>query len=142
MSTIMLKFWHAHDQKILIILSVALAAVVGFQLGKNQIGAAPDAAIEVKLMSKAETHLPDNSQQKPLLSAESGTVTKIAKENNGMAEKPVATKCAAVASKSSTKFHLPTCKYASKIKKENLICFSSEEEAKQKGFQPAKCCHK
>ncbi len=46
--------------------------------------------------------------------------------------------CMFVASKNSKIYHKPECKWAKKIKEENLICFHSEEEIV--GFEPAKSC--
>lgn len=51
-------------------------------------------------------------------------------------------KCAFVASKNSNKYHLSTCQFAQKIKPENKVCFSSAEEALNRGYQGAKCCIK
>lgn len=50
--------------------------------------------------------------------------------------------CAFVASKNSTLYHISTCSTANRIKPENKVCFSSEEEAQQKGFKRAKDCFK
>ena len=49
-------------------------------------------------------------------------------------------KCSFVASRKSRKFHLSSCKYGKKIKLENKVCFSSQEEARKAGYQPAKGC--
>jgi len=38
--------------------------------------------------------------------------------------------CLYVGSKNSDKYHSPDCKWAKKIKPENLICYKSEEEVK------------
>lgn len=46
--------------------------------------------------------------------------------------------CLYVASKNSKVYHKPDCKWAKKIKPENLICFHSEEELI--GYEPAKSC--
>lgn len=45
-----------------------------------------------------------------------------------------------VASKNSTKYHLPSCAGAKAIKDENKIWFASAEEAKAAGFVPAANC--
>ncbi len=45
-----------------------------------------------------------------------------------------------VASKSGTKYHLPTCSGAKTIKPENLITFTSREEAEASGYTPAANC--
>jgi len=45
-----------------------------------------------------------------------------------------------VASKNSTKYHLPWCSGAKRIKEENKVWFSSEAEAKATGRTPAANC--
>jgi hypothetical protein len=45
-----------------------------------------------------------------------------------------------VASKSGTKYHLPTCSGAKTIKPENLITFTSRAEAEAAGYTPAANC--
>ena len=44
------------------------------------------------------------------------------------------------ASKSSDKYHYPDCKWAVKIKPENLVRFSSPEQAAKAGLIPCKVC--
>jgi micrococcal nuclease len=46
--------------------------------------------------------------------------------------------CMFVASKNSNIYHKPGCKWAKKIKEENLVCFKSLQETK--GYEPAKSC--
>lgn len=50
------------------------------------------------------------------------------------------TQGAYVASKSGTKYHLPWCSGAKRIKEENKIWFASKEEAEAKGYTPAANC--
>lgn len=45
-----------------------------------------------------------------------------------------------VASKSGTKYHLPTCAGAKQIKEENKIYFNTKEEAESAGYTPASNC--
>lgn len=45
-----------------------------------------------------------------------------------------------VASKNSTVFHTPNCKWVQRIKEENKIWFSTREEALEKGYKPCKVC--
>ncbi len=45
-----------------------------------------------------------------------------------------------VASKSGTKYHLPTCSGAKSIKPENLITFATRAEAEAAGYTPAANC--
>ena len=44
------------------------------------------------------------------------------------------------ASKSSNKYHYPSCTYAQKIKPSNLIKFNSPEQAVKAGYVPCKVC--
>ena len=46
-----------------------------------------------------------------------------------------------VGSKSSRKYHRPDCRFAQKIKPENLISFSSFEDARREGYLPCKVCN-
>ncbi len=45
-----------------------------------------------------------------------------------------------VASKNGTKYYYPWCSGVSKIKEENKVWFSSADEAKKAGFEPAANC--
>ncbi|MEX0930874.1 MAG: hypothetical protein WDZ68_01135, partial [Candidatus Paceibacterota bacterium] len=45
-----------------------------------------------------------------------------------------------VGSKNSDKYHLPHCPGASRIKDENKVWFSSEDEARSMGYIPAANC--
>ena len=47
---------------------------------------------------------------------------------------------AVVASKNGTKYHYPWCPGATTIKEENKITFSTTEEARKAGYQPASNC--
>jgi hypothetical protein len=46
-----------------------------------------------------------------------------------------------IGSKSSNKYHMPECRYAAKIQKENRVEFASSEEAKRQGYLPCKVCN-
>ncbi|MBA7633403.1 hypothetical protein ES703_40969 [subsurface metagenome] len=45
-----------------------------------------------------------------------------------------------VGSKKSDVYHYPTCRYVKKILPENIIWFSSVEDAKARGYRPCKVC--
>jgi len=45
-----------------------------------------------------------------------------------------------VASRYSKKYHLPSCKWAKKISQDNVIYFTTKEEAEDKGYKPCKVC--
>ena len=48
-------------------------------------------------------------------------------------------KCTYVGSKNSTKFYAPNCSWAKQIKPENLVCFTSADEALGQGRTESKC---
>jgi hypothetical protein len=52
----------------------------------------------------------------------------------------VAADCKYVGSAKSDKYHYPTCRWARKIKPQNLVCFGSAAEALGKGYVPCKVC--
>ncbi|MBN2015087.1 MAG: hypothetical protein JW778_07900 [Candidatus Altiarchaeota archaeon] len=45
-----------------------------------------------------------------------------------------------VGSLSSDKYHNCDCRYAKKIKPENIVCFSSREDAESEGYVPCGVC--
>ena len=45
-----------------------------------------------------------------------------------------------VGSKSSTKYHYCDCRWAKRIKEENLICFDDAEDAQGQGYEPCGTC--
>lgn len=45
-----------------------------------------------------------------------------------------------VASKSGTKYHLPSCSGAKRIKEENKVWFATKEQAAAAGYEPAANC--
>jgi methylphosphotriester-DNA--protein-cysteine methyltransferase len=44
------------------------------------------------------------------------------------------------ASKKSNRYHYPDCKWAQRIKPENLVKFKTPEEAVKAGYKPCKVC--
>lgn len=44
-------------------------------------------------------------------------------------------------SKNSNKYHYPTCRWAQKIKAQNLVKFNSPEDAITSGYVPCKVCN-
>lgn len=45
--------------------------------------------------------------------------------------------CTFVGSKNSNKYHLSSCAVAKRIKPENRVCFTSQEEARERGYLPS-----
>lgn len=136
-------FWLEYGEKVILAAGVILVAGISFEAGylkgqKNQkepveVNQAACAPCPEKKYSANGAESAD-SKTNDAKTASTG-------ENSG---KSTAKKqsCAYVASKNSDKYHLASCQWASKIKPENKVCFSSVDEAQKRGLQPAKCCIK
>lgn len=62
-------------------------------------------------------------------------------KQHAASEDPESSSQKLVGSTSSNKYHQLDCRYATKIKSENRVYFSSVEEAEKKGYQPCKSCN-
>ncbi len=134
-------FWQKHDQKILTVLALILVAVVSFRAGQTHEKQNQVAKIDVQLNQLAAAN-PAQEKIKTLgeaLERKGIDVGQNTVNNNEGAQQDQ--ECLLVGSKNSDKYHLPSCQWAARIKTENRVCFSSEEDAKNKGYVPAKCCH-
>ena len=147
MSIKLKEFWREHDQTILTVAALVLVAVVSFRAGETHQKSREMAEIKVNLSQNVASNpheekvmalgeamerkgTADNSQQP------SGTPSASPDTENQNKN------CVLVGSKNSNKYHQPSCKMAAKISAENRVCFSSADDAKSKGYEPAKCCHK
>jgi hypothetical protein len=145
MSTLIRHFWQKHGSTVLAIVAVALIFVVAFKTGQLQKEAEGAAKINITLAEKKEATPADErarviEETLERKGIENELEVLAAQKPNEPAIEKV--ECAIVASKNSTKYHLPNCKNATRIKDSNKVCFSSEEEAKSKGYEQAKCCFK
>lgn len=131
------EFFVKYESKIILILGFILVAGLSFEAGimkgrdfqekplviEKTAAVHPDGVKKSSDTPKAPDLTPDSSA-----SLETGNTTP---QN-----------CAYVGSKNSNKYHLPTCRWAKQIKPENRVCFSSEDEAKSRGYLPDKNCIK
>ncbi len=146
MSTILRHFWEKYDSLILIAIAIFLVFVVAFKAGQLEKGSENAAKINISLANKKDAEpidqrakiIEETLQRKDIENKASSLIS----EKPSVQETQEKKECAFVASKNSTKYHLPNCKNATRIKDSNKICFSSEEEAKAKGYERAKCCFK
>ena len=141
-------FWNKHDVKILVVLAIFLTAAVSFQAGKTQEKGRQTAEINI---SANELVAANPAAEKVKILGEtlerkgvdlSGAEEKSGPEKTSDSAAAQNANCALVGSKNSDKYHLPSCSSAARIKSENRVCFSSEEEARSKGYTPAKSCFK
>jgi hypothetical protein len=136
--------WHKQGERILVLFALILVALVSFNAGQTHEKAIKSAEISMTINESSSKIAQKEQEVKALGEAlerkgleipqESATDKKIANAE----EKD----CALVGSKNSDKYHLPTCQWASRIKQENRVCFSSVEDAQNQGYEPAKCCNK
>lgn len=139
------KFWEENDQKILAVLAIFLTAVVSFQAGKSYENEVKPAEIKVSLNQSAQSNpaeekikvLGETMQRKGIEGQTDASGSAQGNSNPQVAN----TECPLVGSKNSDKYHLSSCSYAAKIKPENRVCFSSDQDAQAKGYKPAQCCH-
>ncbi len=136
------KIWERYEVKAVTAAGIILVSIISFEAGvlKGQEWKQDPLIIEkvpenyiLKEASRQEGNV-----NLPGFSSESETAVlsaNVAGTNNEDKKE-----CAFVGSKNSNKYHFPYCSYAKRIKEENRVCFSSEEEAKSKGYVPAGCC--
>jgi len=125
------KFWLAYEVKVVLVFAFILVAVLSFEVGLLQ-GQKFD---QKPLIIEKPISTP-GSQKKVAESQISPPET-----TNKLANQDTQT-CAFVGSKNSNKYHLPTCRWAKRIKPENIVCFKSTEDAVAKNYQPDKGCIK
>lgn len=101
---------------------LVLVAVVSFGLGRQSVVNSELPAKENRPIVENQTSI---TQLKPL-------------ERPEISES--ATKITVMASKSGTKYHLPTCPGAKQIKETNIITFDSIAAAEAAGYTPAANC--
>ncbi|MCX6766448.1 MAG: hypothetical protein NT170_01535 [Candidatus Moranbacteria bacterium] len=136
------KFWLKYEQKIILAVGIVLVAAISFEAGylhgqnnkQEPVVVNKAATTEAASASSCPTQAQTNNLNNSSANSKPTSIENIATVDNQ--------KCAFVASKSSNKYHLPTCQFAQKIKPENKICFASADEAIQRGYQGAKCCIK
>jgi len=135
--TIIKKFWSRYEIKIVLVIGFILIAGLSFEVGflKNHELKQNPLIIEKPI----ESQIASSSSNKNTPKAQ-----KLAQDTKKSSSETIASNqnCAYVGSKNSNKYHLPTCSYAKRIKPENLVCFSSQDEAKSKGYVPDKHCIK
>jgi hypothetical protein len=135
-------FWLKYEQKIVLAIGIVLVAAISFEAGFLHGQKNKQEPVVVNKAATVESASANTDQNK---NDASSTKTTTANNKSTSIESAATTdnqKCALVASKNSNKYHLPTCRYAQNIKPENKVCFSSKEEAENRGFQGAKCCIK
>ncbi len=116
-------------------LLLVLVAVASFGLGRQSVGRVGQVAAPIgAVIAEYPAIIPNNQAAAPI---EAVTGVSQGLEADGTV---VPGGGAVVASKSGTKYHLPTCPGAKQIKPDNLISFTSIVEAEAAGYTPATNC--
>ena len=137
MRTKIKAIWLEYESKIVLIAGLALIGIISFEAGliKGQkIGQGPiiiEKAGESQTCGSTGFQEPAKAQKLAQKGSDNPDGMKIPPQN-----------CPFLGSKNSNKYHLPGCSSAKRIKPENVTCFSSEDEAKSKGYLPDKGCIK
>lgn len=130
------QFWLNHETKVVLIIGFILVAVIAFEAGilHGQKWQQKPLIIEKSVQAEAtaaESQTPTQTQNSALEGQKQAEMLLNNPQN-----------CAFIGSKNSTKYHLPTCQWAKRIKPENTVCFKNEEEAKSRGYTPCGTCIK
>jgi len=136
----MKEFLKKYEIKIILILGFILVAAISFEAGFWQGKKAPDKPLVIEKQSESPKIEPQTVSSEGV-----GKVTlpvSASVQGQNLASSEIPKNCAYVGSKNSNKYHLPTCQWAKKIKPENLVCFSSIEDAQAKNYLPDKGCIK
>lgn len=111
------------DDGLFTVLLMIMVGVAGFGLGRQS----------VEPLSMVSDRV---SERQPSSSGLYETSREFKVENRQLASSTIKY----VASKNSDKYHLPWCSGAQRIAEENLIYFTSKEEAEMAGYTPAANC--
>mgnify|MGYP001580560046 CR=1 FL=1 len=113
------------QSELVLILAVVLIAVIAFESGRISALRKFDAPLEIKYAPAAITGTESTDKTKPETT-----------------QYPQKLDLRVVASKNSTLYHFLWCSGAQRIKEENKITFSSEQEAQSKGYKLASNCQR
>lgn len=146
-----LKLWIAYEAKIILFLGFILVAFLAFQIGilQGQKWQQKPLIIEKVVENKVAM----NENEVSMVNQSSNTLEKEKelpisqkklsnKQNTSLMENTHSKNCVFVGSKNSNKYHIPSCRWAKRIKPENIVCFKSTEDALAKGYQADKNCIK
>lgn len=128
-------FLNKYETKLILTIGFILVGIIAFQIGY----------LEGKKMQSNPViieKIVETTQKEPVDNSTIASSYKSQEIENSFTQKNKAQDCAFVGSKNSSKFHLPTCSWAKRIKPENLVCYKSFEDAIAQGKQPDKSCIK
>lgn len=128
------EFLVRYEAKIVLVLLLVLVAVISFEVGSLKGAAFSQKPLIIEKQANVA-----NATSGALSQAQNSTQEAKIDPTSPSA---LSQDCSYLGSKNSNKYHLPTCRYAKGIKAENRICFSSQDEARSKGYVADKNCVK
>ncbi len=124
------------NHEVLLALLIMVVSLVSFLLGRLSVSplGAPTSQ-NATILGVKEGEVPKKDEVTPA-AEKVGSVT----EGPAKSERAGVPEGGYVASKSGTKYHLPWCSGAKRIKEENKVFFKTKEEAEKAGYSPASNC--
>lgn len=135
------QFWTENEGRIILVLGFILVSVISFEAGLlkgREYTQKPLIIEKTAVLPEGDLKPAESAAVSQNLASEASNVLNATMQGQN-SQVP---NCAFVGSKNSNKYHLPTCRWAKSIKPENMVCFSSAEDALKKGYQPDKNCIK
>lgn len=137
-------FWSKYETKIIICLGMILIVIVSFEFGLMQGKKLQSSPLIIEKVGQTQdlssqgcsVSLPEAQNLTP--ETKKSTIIISDQVKNSVA--PVGLNCAYVGSKNSDKFYPPTCSYAKRIKPENIVCFTTAQEAISQGRTESTGC--
>lgn len=150
------EFFVKHENRIILFIGVILLSVISYGVGRLSMPQ-PKEPVVIEANSQeiipvgsimnddGQSQLVERAKKEEKLEANkvvdsTPVTTDNAETQQAKKEKKSVQKGIYVASKNGTKYHLPSCSGAKRIKEENKIWFNSKQEAVQAGYEPAKNC--
>lgn len=140
-----LDFLKNNQEKLLLVLGFILVLCAGFFSGyfysQSQIEKRKIIVEKPDQSCKNLFNLADSVNNNPISNLNVSPSPQTGVEQNAPKEMNLQKKTGMfVASKNSTIYHKPDCKYVKRIKEENKVWFKSAEEAEKAGYKPDKNC--
>ena len=130
--------WGKYESKIVLVLGFILVTVISFEAGLLIKADLSQKTLVIEKPALASAAAPQNTSQGASQAQNSTSDAK-----NSLTSPSIASQnCIFVGSKNSRQYHLPTSSYVKLIKPENLVCFSSADEAQSRGYSPDKSLSK
>lgn len=134
------EFFLKYEQKIVLIVAFCLISAISYEFGVLQ----GQKWQQKPLVIEKPSTIPQGQETANAVNSEAPGAPKNALTTSQVTPKTYnlttsTSSCAFVGSKNSTKFYLPTCSYAKRVKPENMVCFKSADEALGQGRTESKC---